>query len=212
MKKQSLTNSLAIVALADTAGVALLEAARGIFINEGVKGLSVRRVAEKAGCTTMAVYSRFKGKDEILGALYDEGFDMLANAQLAVPTKLVNKDRVLAFCHAYRANALAYPHHYALMLGHYSGEHTPSQESQAKALITLDRLTDAVQAMDTMIGIKQIDSAEIANRLFAFCHGWVSLERMGFFANQASDSRAFDKAIFGLMVVNNKQSLHRLNQ
>jgi AcrR family transcriptional regulator len=67
---------------------ALLNAARNIFVNEGVKGLSVRRVAESAGCTTMAVYSRFKGKAEILGALFDEGFEQLASAQQAVAESL----------------------------------------------------------------------------------------------------------------------------
>ena len=206
MKKKLLTNLPAAVALADASGIALLEAARGIFVNEGVKGLSVRRVAEQAGCTTMAVYSRFKGKDEILSALYDEGFDMLAKAQLAVPAILVNQDRVLAFCRAYRATALAYPHHYALMLGHYSGEHMPSQDSQAKAMVTLDRLTDAVQAMAAMKGKKRTDSAAVANRLFAFCHGWVSLERMGFFGTQSNNHRPFDCAVLGLIAADDKQS------
>jgi AcrR family transcriptional regulator len=207
MKKKSFTNSSANEALADASGAALLDAARAIFINEGVKGLSVRRVAEHAGCTTMAVYSRYKGKDGILGALYDEGFDVLAKAQLAVPTRLVNEDRVLAFCQAYRATALAYPHHYALMLGHFSGELQPSENSQAKALSTLDRLTDAVQAMATMKGEKRIASAEIANRLFAFCHGWVSLERLGFFGTKANDRRAFDHAVLGLVATDSKKSV-----
>jgi AcrR family transcriptional regulator len=178
---------------------ALLDSARAIFISEGVRGLSVRRLADAAGCTTMAVYSRFKGKDGILGALFDEGFEKLAEAQQAIDPKLINEERLLAFCRAYRAVAHAYPHHYALMLGHFSGELSPSQLSQEKALATLERLTDAVVAMPSMRGKRRTVGAQIATRLFAFCHGWVSLELTGFFAGMKDLDKQFDTAVMALM-------------
>jgi AcrR family transcriptional regulator len=177
----------------------LLNAARDIFVNEGVKGLSVRRLADAAGCTTMAVYSRFKGKDGILGALFDEGFEKLAAAQQAINPKLLDQDRLMALCRAYRATALAYPHHYALMMGQFSGELSPTAESQLKALSTLERLTDAVAAMPVMRAKKRALSEQIANRLFAFCHGWVSLERMGFFGDTKTVVKQFDAAVIALI-------------
>ncbi len=188
------TNTLAL-----DASTALLDAARGIFEREGVKGISVRRVADSAGCTTMAVYSRFNGKDGILGALFDEGFDKLARAQQAVKPSLQNAARVLALCRAYRAVAHAHPHHYALMLGHFSGELTPSTASQAKALATLDCLADAVAAMSGMRGKTRVACMTVAHQLFAFCHGWVSLEHMQFFATSKHSSSAFDRAILALV-------------
>ncbi len=181
----------------DTA-TALLNAARDIFEREGVKGISVRRVAESAGCTTMAVYSRFNGKDGILGALFDEGFDKLACAQQAVKPSLQDATRVLALCRAYRAVAHAHPHHYALMLGHFSGELTPSPASQAKALSTLDCLADAVAAMSGVQGKSRLACMTVAHQLFAFCHGWVSLEHMQFFSASKHSSSAFDRAILAL--------------
>jgi AcrR family transcriptional regulator len=178
--------------------VALMEAARSIFLNEGVKGLSVRRVAEQAACTTMAVYSRFDGKNAILEALFDEGFEMLANAQRSVKPNLHNEDRVLALCQAYRKTAMTYPHHYALMLGQHSGELVPSKESQAKAMNTLSYLIDAVVSLPSMQGQKRPACAEVANTLFAFCHGWVSLEKTGFLANTKKNDQAFERAVLSL--------------
>jgi AcrR family transcriptional regulator len=197
MKKKS-TPVLSQGAGADVSAV-LLDAARDIFVREGIKGLSVRRLAEAAGCTTMIVYSRFNGKDGILGALFDEGFEKLSIAQQSIDIKLANEDRLLAFCRAYRMTAHRYPHHYALMLGHFSGELSPSQESQLKALATLERLTDAVVAMATMRGKRKAVCTQVANRLFAFCHGWVSLERMGFFGDAKNVDKQFDDAVLALV-------------
>jgi AcrR family transcriptional regulator len=181
---------------------ALLDAAREIFQTEGLKGLSVRRLADAAACTTMAVYSRFQGKDGILGELFDEGFEKLAMAQQAVDPKLTKRDRVLGLCRAYRATAHAYPHHYALMLGKASGELVPSESSQAKALATLEYLADAVAAVRSMRGKSKANPTEIANKLFAFCHGWVSLEEIGFFQGKASINAQFDAAILALLESN----------
>lgn len=177
----------------------LLDAAREIFIDEGVKGLSVRRVAERAGCTTMTVYSRYGGKEGLLGALFDEGFDRLAQAQAAVKHKLTGSQRVVALCRAYRVTALQYPHHYALMLGGFSGEHTPTPQSSAKAMTTLQTLTEAVAATLPASAGHDNRAAAVANGLFAFCHGWISLERLGFFGESVDTAPAFDRAVKALL-------------
>lgn len=202
MKKKSVARAPKTAAATTDAGAALLDAARDIFFEEGVRGLSVRRVAEKAGCTTMAVYSRFNGKEGILGALFDEGFEKLSLAQRDIDPRLENEERLLAFCHAYRDTAHRYPHHYALMMGDFSGTLQPSLDSQAKALATLDSLTSAVKSMPQMTTKNRLASAEIANRLFAFCHGWVSLERVRFFGAEQNADTQFDQAITALLAAN----------
>lgn len=178
---------------------ALMDAARHIFLSEGVKGLSVRRVAQHAGCTTMAVYSRFNGKAGILGALFDEGFEMLSLAQRSIKPSLHNEDRLLALCQAYRTTAKTYPHHYALMLGQHSGELLPSESSQIKAMNTLAYLTDAVASLPSMQSQKRQACAEVANALFALCHGWVSLEKTGFFDDSKKNKQAFERAVLALV-------------
>ena len=204
MKQESQTTPPSPSAPQTDPNTKLLDAARDIFVQEGIKGLSIRRVAENAGLTTMAVYSRYKGKDGILTALFDEGFNMLSQAQQAVDPALKNEARLLALCRAYRLTSHTHSHHYALMLGHFSGEVAPSPDSQAKARATLDCLIDAVATMDAFKGKRRSVPVDVANRLFAFCHGWVSLERMGFLGQGLQANRAFDKAVLALAAPNLK--------
>jgi AcrR family transcriptional regulator len=158
---------------------ALLNATRTIFVQEGLGGLSVRRVAELAGCTTMLVYSRFGGKEGLIGAMFDEGFAALAQAQQAVPKSLEPRARVLALCQAYLGVAHKYPHHYALMLGTQSGAFKPSETSHARAMATLDHLVAAVRATLPAGARRPANAAVAAHRILAFCHGWLMLEQIG---------------------------------
>jgi AcrR family transcriptional regulator len=161
------------------AGAALLSAARQIFETEGLPALTVRRVAEAAGCTTMQVYSRYKGKDGILQALFDEGFEALAAAQQAVPMSLEPAERVRRMCREYLRIAAERPHHYALMLGAHSGGFQPPSVSQDRAMATLANLVEAVgQALPQSINWDQ-RAQEVAHQILAFCHGWAMLSSTG---------------------------------
>ena len=50
----------------------LLEAAARVFAERGYNGASVEAVADAAGFSTGAVYSNFKGKEDLFLALYEE--------------------------------------------------------------------------------------------------------------------------------------------
>ena len=159
----------------DDVAVALLSAARQIFESDGLPALSVRRVAQAAGCTTMQVYSRYGGKDGLVQALFDEGFEALATAQQAVPASLPPAERVRRLCHEYLRIAAERPHHYALMLGAHSGDFQPAEESREHALATLTHLIAAVgNALPPMTDRDQ-RAREVAHQILAFCHGWAML-------------------------------------
>ena len=51
----------------------IFAAARAILDHEGIQGLSVRKVATRAGVSTMAMYRHFADKDALLNALMDDG-------------------------------------------------------------------------------------------------------------------------------------------
>ena len=51
----------------------IFAAARAILEREGIEGLSVRKVATRAGVSTMAMYRHFADKDALLNALMDDG-------------------------------------------------------------------------------------------------------------------------------------------
>ena len=96
-------------------------AVRRVFEDYGLPALSVRRVAEGAGCTTMPVYSRYGGKEGLLQALLDEGFAALAATQGAVPVSLPPAERVRRLRREYLRIAAERPHHYALILRSQGG-------------------------------------------------------------------------------------------
>jgi len=123
----------------------------------------------------MQVYSRFGGKDGLLQALFDEGFDALAAAQSAVPRSLPPAERVRRLCREYLRIAAERPHHYALMLGANSGEFDPPRQSRERALATLAHLVEAVENALPPTPDRDRRAREVAHQILAFCHGWATL-------------------------------------
>jgi AcrR family transcriptional regulator len=51
----------------------IFSAAKAILDREGIQGLSIRKVAARAGVSPMAMYRHFADKDALLNALMDDG-------------------------------------------------------------------------------------------------------------------------------------------
>jgi AcrR family transcriptional regulator len=56
---------------------AILEAARDLFVAEGYRNVSIRKIAERIEYSPAAIYSYFQSKDDIFYALAEEGFRRL---------------------------------------------------------------------------------------------------------------------------------------
>jgi AcrR family transcriptional regulator len=56
---------------------AILDAARDLFIAEGYRHVSIRKIAERIEYSPAAIYSYFPSKDDIFFALAEEGFQRL---------------------------------------------------------------------------------------------------------------------------------------
>ena len=55
----------------------ILDAARELFVAEGYRHVSIRRIAQRIEYSPGAIYSYFRGKDDIFFALAEEGFRKL---------------------------------------------------------------------------------------------------------------------------------------
>jgi AcrR family transcriptional regulator len=55
----------------------ILDAARELFVSEGYRNVSIRKIAEKIEYSPAALYGYFPSKDDIFYALADEGFRLL---------------------------------------------------------------------------------------------------------------------------------------
>jgi AcrR family transcriptional regulator len=63
----------------------ILEAARDLFVVEGYRNVSIRKIAERIEYSPAAIYSYFPSKDDIFFALAEEGFRRLDARIRSVP-------------------------------------------------------------------------------------------------------------------------------
>jgi AcrR family transcriptional regulator len=154
----------------------LLDAASAILAEEGPDGLTVRRIATRAGCSTMLVYSRLGGKQGIVEALYVEGFERLAaHMRASRPTGDPIAD--LRRCgRQYRKFALQNPTYYAVMFDHAVPDFEPSLEATAVGSQTLDELAARIQRAIDAGRVVDRDARQLAGVLWAANHGVCSLE------------------------------------
>ncbi|MCC7123330.1 MAG: TetR/AcrR family transcriptional regulator [Acidobacteria bacterium] len=64
----------------------ILDAARELFVTEGYRNVSIRKIAERIEYSPAAIYSYFAGKDEIYFSLAEDGFRLLHATLLATPS------------------------------------------------------------------------------------------------------------------------------
>ena len=94
----------------EATGAALLEAAEKIVETEGLQALTVRRVAEKTGTTTRAVYTSLGSKQALLRGLGVRAFDLLGATVDRLPlTSDPAADLVAAGALGFRPFALNHP-------------------------------------------------------------------------------------------------------
>jgi AcrR family transcriptional regulator len=70
----------------------ILDAARELFVSEGYRNVSIRKIAEKIEYSPAAIYGYFPSKDDIFYALAEEGFRLLhtADSGAALDAELAN--------------------------------------------------------------------------------------------------------------------------
>src|SRR5918997_2336159 len=98
---------------------AILDAARELFVAEGYRNVSIRKIAEKIEYSPAAIYSYFPSKDDIFLALAEEGFRMLAHSAEACARETDPHGSPLecirsAFLHLYRFSK-EHPEYHSLM-------------------------------------------------------------------------------------------------
>jgi AcrR family transcriptional regulator len=110
----------------------LLSEAIGILSREGGAGLTVRRVAAAAGCSTIGVYTHFDGKPGLLDAVVKDGFEALDGAVAVVDSLDGGIARLRAGAHAYRDWALKNPTRYRVMFDAYVPDLAIGPEAAAR--------------------------------------------------------------------------------
>ena len=161
----------------EVAAERLLEAAWELLTTEGPASLTTRRIAERAGTSTMSIYSRYGSKDGILEELYTQGMRMLEDELAAVPGGTDARARIIELGSAYRRFAVANPGLYSLMFERPVPGFTPSGETRLEALgRTFGILVSAMEEASVEGLIRIADAIETSYLFWAALHGMVSLE------------------------------------
>jgi AcrR family transcriptional regulator len=94
---------------------AILTAARDLFVTEGYRHVSMRKIAERIEYSPAAIYSYFPSKDDIFFALTEEGFRLLA-AHLAPATSITDPlERLRRGLWAFYDFSKTHPEYFELM-------------------------------------------------------------------------------------------------
>ena len=158
---------------------ALLEAAARLLTDEGPEALSVRRVAAEAGVSAMGVYSRFGGKQGLVEALFLDGFARLEHVLATVPRSGDAIEDLMEGGRRYRRFALESPAVYAVMFSRAIPEFVPTPPCKLDAAGAFTVIVEAVRRGIASGALRDGDPIDIAEGIWATCHGLVSLELAG---------------------------------
>jgi len=95
---------------------AILGAARDLFVSEGYRNVSMRKIAERIEYSPAAIYGYFPGKDDIFFALAEEGFRLLAGFGLSAADGVADPfERLRRGLWAFYQFSKAHPEYFELM-------------------------------------------------------------------------------------------------
>lgn len=129
-------------------------AARRRLASAGPAGVSLRGIARELGMTASAVHYYFPGRQALLDALAEDGFESLASSLRASYREsegATPDERWASVCRAHRAWALSRPSEYLLLYGHdgLAARHANSPAAQAMSKVTSVLFTMMKDAVDS---------------------------------------------------------------
>jgi AcrR family transcriptional regulator len=174
---------------------AILDKASAILAQEGPHALSMRKLSEKVGASTIVLYTYFKDKQDILDELYREGFERLAHDLQAVAAGDDPMEYVMELGRTYRRSAVANATYYQIMFSQCVQGFTPSPESLETSkncfLVLRQGVQRCAEAGLTVPG----NATETAQVLWGTLHGIISLELFGYLGSAAMGEARLEQAI-----------------
>lgn len=150
--------------------MSLLEQAARLIAEHGVEGLTLRRLANEVGASTMAIYTHFGGMDELRFEVRREAFARLAaHLDAVTPSRdpVFDLGRLGA---AYCMNALQNPNMYRVMFLEPRAPDEPPVGYE-----TFETLVEFVDRAMQAGRLRAGDAVQRAREMWALSHGLVSL-------------------------------------
>ncbi|WP_418057778.1 TetR/AcrR family transcriptional regulator [Pimelobacter simplex] len=159
---------------------ALVDAALRLLETEGPEAVTVRRVAQHYGSSTMVVYSEFGSLGALVDAVVVAGFGALREHLLAVEPSPDPVTDLWLLALAYTGFAEHRPHLYDAMYGASApGGHRRTGEQLLLGLDTFRAYADYCARAVAAGRLRPAEPLEIALDLWTVVHGRIMLERSG---------------------------------
>lgn len=173
----------------------IFEAAKAVVAEEGLSGLTVRKVAQRAGMSAMALYRHFADKDALVDALMADGFaaweDALRSIQIEDPMEWLE-----ASGEAFMRFALDEPHRFdaAFLFPAPRARQYPDDfaAGRSPAIAMIIARIDQAKAQERL---GDTPALEIALGLAALGQGFVSMQRANRFSGEAQFKALFRGAL-----------------
>jgi AcrR family transcriptional regulator len=155
----------------------ILEAARGIYLEEGPEAVTMRRVAARVGITATALYRHFLNKEALVEAVIGHGFQVFGGYLHRALAGATPGERLKLSGGAYLDFALEQPEIYRTVFmtpsreGGWPGAGGRDTRKQATFRFLVDRVDECMRSGEVAAG----DPEATALTLWAHVHGLVSL-------------------------------------
>jgi AcrR family transcriptional regulator len=156
---------------------AILNAAAGLFLEQGYERFSLRQVAERIGYSPTTIYLYFRNKDDLLFTVVEEGFVRFGKQLEAAQTNIDDPwEQLLALGRAYITFGIENQVYYQMMFVQRTDFLWQSQQGQSQPRLTAFQiLRQTVQrAIDANL-VRAGDADTYSDLLWATAHGIVSL-------------------------------------
>ena len=170
--------------------MALLETAAELIAAEGPANLSLRKLAQAVGTSTMAVYTHFGGMDELRREVRREGFNRLREHLSAVPRTDDPVADISNLGTAYYVNAVTNPNLYRAMFM----EGPVNDDDAPVGLDTFEQLVETVQRCIDAGAFVPGDAFAMAQQLWSLSHGVVTLQLARLFEPEVAQDTLRDAA------------------
>lgn len=175
---------------------AILDAAQQIIAERGTEGLSMREIAQRIEYSPSGLYEYFRGKDEIIQGLCDEGFERLSERiRYRITTAHVPKQRLIASGLAYLEFATQHREQYMLMFNTIPAIRVSLEEiGNNSAYGLLKQVVQECIDAHEFRGREHYGQEEISYQLWALLHG-IAMLRLTLFSKEGEDFDAFNRRI-----------------
>lgn len=176
------------------------EAAAILLQEHGPEAVTMRRIADKMGCSTKIIYNLFGSKEGLARQLFVDGCKLLAQSFDSIPEQPDLQQYLMEIGQAYWTFAQVYPSYYKLMYGGAFTEFKPDEESMIGTQTAMQQFMNVIEQAIGNNLIKEKDPMQVIQTIWASLHGVIHLYMGGHLESEASAKSLYDHILSSLVL------------